>query len=156
MRVRPFQGRSGVPAQAGRSARPGSASLCLSAQPPRSRRAPYHMGRGPLHRALQRVWVVGLGGFEPPTSPLSGARSNQLSYRPGRMSNAAATYDARHSGGHIWKQTIRVGAPFEKGHRPFPVRLAPPRSTTDVCVVLWLVPLRRSSTSAGGQRDIQV
>ena len=26
--------------------------------------------------------VVGLGGFEPPTSPLSGVRSNQLSYRP--------------------------------------------------------------------------
>jgi hypothetical protein len=26
--------------------------------------------------------MVGLGGFEPPTSPLSGARSNQLSYRP--------------------------------------------------------------------------
>jgi hypothetical protein len=27
--------------------------------------------------------LVGLGGFEPPTSPLSGVRSNQLSYRPG-------------------------------------------------------------------------
>ncbi len=26
---------------------------------------------------------MGLGGFEPPTSPLSGVRSNQLSYRPG-------------------------------------------------------------------------
>jgi hypothetical protein len=29
------------------------------------------------------VILVGLGGFEPPTSPLSGVRSNQLSYRPG-------------------------------------------------------------------------
>ena len=29
----------------------------------------------------QRI-MVGLGGFEPPTSPLSGVRSNQLSYRP--------------------------------------------------------------------------
>ena len=28
--------------------------------------------------------LVGLGGFEPPTSPLSGVRSNQLSYRPFR------------------------------------------------------------------------
>ena len=28
--------------------------------------------------------LVGLGGFEPPTSPLSGVRSNQLSYRPAR------------------------------------------------------------------------
>ena len=27
--------------------------------------------------------VVGLGGLEPPTSPLSGVRSNHLSYRPG-------------------------------------------------------------------------
>jgi hypothetical protein len=27
--------------------------------------------------------VVGLGGVEPPTSPLSGVRSNRLSYRPG-------------------------------------------------------------------------
>ena len=29
------------------------------------------------------VDMVGLGGVEPPTSPLSGVRSNQLSYRPG-------------------------------------------------------------------------
>ena len=28
------------------------------------------------------VWVVGLSGLEPPTSPLSGVRSNHLSYRP--------------------------------------------------------------------------
>ena len=34
--------------------------------------------------------VVGLGGFEPPTSPLSGVRSNQLSYRPGARSSAQA------------------------------------------------------------------
>jgi hypothetical protein len=30
--------------------------------------------------------MVGLGRVELPTSPLSGVRSNQLSYRPGRMS----------------------------------------------------------------------
>jgi hypothetical protein len=29
--------------------------------------------------------VVGLGGLEPPTSPLSGVRSNHLSYRPKRL-----------------------------------------------------------------------
>ena len=28
------------------------------------------------------IQVVGLGGLEPPTSPLSGVRSNHLSYRP--------------------------------------------------------------------------
>ena len=29
--------------------------------------------------------LVGLGGLEPPTSPLSGVRSNQLSYKPFRF-----------------------------------------------------------------------
>ena len=31
---------------------------------------------------IQKNVVVGLGGLEPPASPLSGARSNHLSYRP--------------------------------------------------------------------------
>ena len=31
--------------------------------------------------------MVGLGGFELPTSPLSGVRSNQLSYRPGGVAD---------------------------------------------------------------------
>ena len=30
--------------------------------------------------------IMGQGGLEPPTSPLSGVRSNQLSYRPIRCS----------------------------------------------------------------------
>ena len=34
--------------------------------------------------------MVGLGGFEPPTSPLSGVRSNQLSYRPNILPHALA------------------------------------------------------------------
>src|SRR5579863_4020436 len=34
--------------------------------------------------AAKRPVVVGLGGLEPPTSRLSSARSNQLSYKPGR------------------------------------------------------------------------
>ena len=33
-------------------------------------------------RAFNTGGIGGLGGFEPPTSPLSGVRSNQLSYRP--------------------------------------------------------------------------
>ena len=32
--------------------------------------------------------MVGLGGLEPPASPLSGVRSNQLSYRPGEPPSA--------------------------------------------------------------------
>ena len=35
-----------------------------------------------LHLTPSHEKLVGLGGFEPPTSPLSGVRSNQLSYRP--------------------------------------------------------------------------
>ena len=38
-------------------------------------------GPGTTH-ATRNLRVVGLGGVEPPTSPLSGVRSNQLSYRP--------------------------------------------------------------------------
>jgi hypothetical protein len=34
------------------------------------------------HRFKRYSQMVGLGGLEPPTSPLSGVRSNQLSYRP--------------------------------------------------------------------------
>ena len=33
-------------------------------------------------KKMSSAKLVGLGGFEPPTSPLSGVRSNQLSYRP--------------------------------------------------------------------------
>ena len=32
--------------------------------------------------------MVGLGGLEPPTSPLSGVRSNQLSYRPNKTTSS--------------------------------------------------------------------
>ena len=39
---------------------------------------------------------MGLGGVEPPTSPLSGVRSNQLSYRP--------------SSGSVYDQVTCVGA----------------------------------------------
>jgi hypothetical protein len=35
-----------------------------------------------INCALSASVMVGLGGLEPPTSPLSGARSNHLSYRP--------------------------------------------------------------------------
>ena len=37
---------------------------------------------GPVSLRSVGTRVVGLGGFEPPASPLSGVRSNQLSYRP--------------------------------------------------------------------------
>ena len=39
--------------------------------------------------------LVGLGGLEPPTSPLSGVRSNRLSYRPGFGSRQVVGEGAR-------------------------------------------------------------
>ena len=36
---------------------------------------------------------MGLGGLEPPTSPLSGARSNHLSYRPKDLRSGGADRD---------------------------------------------------------------
>jgi hypothetical protein len=38
--------------------------------------------------------MVGLGGLEPPTSPLSGARSSHLSYRPGEQPRNFSTAEA--------------------------------------------------------------
>ena len=38
-------------------------------------------------------FLVGLGGLEPPTSPLSGARSNHLSYRPKDLRSGGADRD---------------------------------------------------------------
>ena len=49
----------------------------------RARQALYQLSYDPKSSVLPiDVTLVGLGGFEPPTSPLSGVRSNQLSYRP--------------------------------------------------------------------------
>ena len=39
-------------------------------------------GLEPCAEGSAQKLLVGLGGLEPPTSPLSGARSNHLSYRP--------------------------------------------------------------------------
>jgi hypothetical protein len=44
--------------------------------------APNRESNAFLTLLLITLYMVGLGGFEPPTSPLSGVRSNQLSYRP--------------------------------------------------------------------------
>ena len=61
--------------------------------------------------------LVGLGGLEPPTSPLSGVRSNHLSYRPGLCT---APYDqaicvdacARKYPGSAFKEVIQPQVPL--------------------------------------------
>ena len=48
----------------------------------RDRTADLLLAKQALSQLSYGPGMVGLGGFEPPTSPLSGVRSNQLSYRP--------------------------------------------------------------------------
>ena len=52
--------------------------------------------------------MVGLGGFEPPTSPLSGVRSNQLSYRPGVTVCRSGSYEQQMHGRYTAKQLDQV------------------------------------------------
>ena len=40
-------------------------------------------------KSFHKKFMVGLGRLELPTSPLSGVRSNQLSYRPTRVDGAS-------------------------------------------------------------------
>ena len=49
-----------------------------------------------------RGTTVGLGGLEPPTSRLSGARSSQLSYRPGSLAPERSTYQQEKSKNEPW------------------------------------------------------
>ena len=48
----------------------------------RARQALSQLSYGPVSLQVSHTKLVGLGRFELPTSPLSGVRSNQLSYRP--------------------------------------------------------------------------
>ena len=63
----------------------------LSYSPIQSRAVPFHFRE-----------VVGLSGLEPPTSPLSGVRSNHLSYKPIKVFLLVTFY-----------QTICVSTPLE-------------------------------------------
>ena len=68
----------------------------------RAKQALSQLSYGPIFRPARTPrQLVGLGRFELPTSPLSGVRSNQLSYRPNRLSRV--------------NQAIRVGAYEEAG-----------------------------------------
>ena len=72
----------------------------------------------PIRKATQEV--VGLGGFEPPTSRLSSARSNQLSYRP-EVQNLEETLSARPKTSKALAQNAPVTADpvsADQAHRP--------------------------------------
>ena len=61
--------------------RPGGARRDRTADPLLAKQVLSQLSYGPM---------VGLGGLEPPASPLSGVRSNHLSYRP--MKKSPRTY----------------------------------------------------------------
>ena len=52
--------------------------------------------------------MVGLGRVELPTSPLSGVRSNQLSYRPVQFRNFSSPLSIRMSAGLIEIQSLKT------------------------------------------------
>ena len=64
----------------------GGAKRDRTADPLRARQVLSQLSYGPNlifnFFTISFVKMVGLNGFEPSTSPLSGVRSNQLSYRP--------------------------------------------------------------------------
>ena len=74
----------GLPSKSGRSEHAVRAHFCLLQwwSQAGSNRRPPACKAGALPAELWPPELVGLGGFEPPTSPLSGVRSNHLSYRP--------------------------------------------------------------------------
>ena len=47
--------------------------------------APRTLGTQVIEKVQDAQFLVGLSGLEPPTSRLSGVRSNRLSYRPIRV-----------------------------------------------------------------------
>jgi hypothetical protein len=59
---------------------------------------------------------VGLGGFEPPTSPLSGVRSNQLSYKPIAMPKQAERAAGGVSQLRLQCSQMLHRSPVMKGH----------------------------------------
>src|SRR5918996_843655 len=82
---------------------PLSAGGERSPRPRRRQRPASPKGRTSSYRrpsSRPRPWgllsvFVGLGGLEPPTSPLSGVRSNRLSYRPEREPTPSALHTTR-------------------------------------------------------------
>ena len=81
---------------------------------------PHHVGGAAEASSFSRRGrpVVGLGGLEPPTSPLSGVRSNQLSYRPELVSfdscfdQAVCAGARRRRQFHFGKEVIQPQVPL--------------------------------------------
>ena len=72
---------------------------------------------------------MGLGGLEPPTSRLSSARSNQLSYKPSTEPHWISTSKARlKAGPKVGQKVDQSFAKKEKRRRQIPLLYARPQS----------------------------
>ena len=87
----------------------------------------------PVVRLPSTAVLVGLGGLEPPTSRLSSARSNQLSYKPGRKTLSPLKDDCAQQD---------VLAPQE-GRKIFPILILKRRKRDEGGAIPQMRPLTR-------------
>ena len=78
--------------------------------------------------------VVGLGGLEPPASPLSGVRSNHLSYRPIKL----PVETTKHA---LWRADVQVSCVDVLQQRKLPIsKGGDPAAPSDTATLLRLHP----------------
>ena len=78
--------------------------------------------------------VVGLGGLEPPASPLSGVRSNHLSYRPIKLMDPKALHA-------LWHADVQVSCVDVLQQRRLPIsKGGDPAAPSDTATLLRLHP----------------
>ena len=82
----------------------------------RAKQALSQLSYGPVSDHAAHQQLVGLGRFELPTSPLSGVRSNQLSYRPNRLTSGIKQF--------VWELMKKPGSSIKEVIQPqVPLRL---------------------------------
>jgi hypothetical protein len=98
-------------------------------------------------RRAQRPILVGLGGLEPPTSRLSSARSNQLSYKPGSKVRGRRTEDGNgfliRSLSSVVRRPNRRETKAARSRKPEDGRRRTDDGSPDLCSILHLF-LRRT------------
>ena len=129
LRLRPFGPfaklcRSGHSAH--RAARPNCRRALL--------RVSQGRGRGRRRLRLSKM-LVGLGGLEPPTSRLSSARSNQLSYKPEPCAGEECSPPTRDRARPRRKRNEDGGIPHDRPDWPYDLRdpIEEPEETSNSC-----------------------
>ena len=106
----------------------GGASLDRTDDPLLAKQVLSQLSYGP------RCLVVGLGGLEPPASPLSGVRSNHLSYRPIKL----PVETTKHA---LWRADVQVSCVDVLQQRQLPIsKGGDPAAPSDTATLLRLHP----------------